>query len=140
MEHIENTLIGYRHDAPPRPWKRLCTPAAQRCFLSLLQQGQHPDRIALAAREKQVMVPEGSYIWDFLQARINMHSDLQHAGSFRGFPSLAGIEAVERIVGKRILLERMVSDRFMMQTTDSLFSRNIGMLSPIKQERVLTRP
>lgn len=116
---------GSRQDSACSNWHPTNSiPVAQRFFLHKLRQGIHPGYIDWEVRQELNDTPYGVYNWHFLLSLVDISSRLRDAGSFAGLPSLAELDAVERIIDKRIILEQMIKDRFFEETYQSLMNRN----------------
>lgn len=95
---------------------------SQQFFLSKLRQGVHPGYIEWEAYQQLANTPQGAYDWHFLRSLISIHSRLRALGLFDGLPSIGELDAVERLLDKRIILENMIRERFIAETYESLTS------------------
>jgi hypothetical protein len=85
-----------------------------------LCRGAHPDHFDREVREEMSTTPYDTYKRTYLNFLLGMLSRLRQAGSYIGLPNLADLDAVERIWDKRIVLEKMIRDRFMEQDMESM--------------------
>src|SRR4051812_9444287 len=98
-----------------RTWDMSSVVLAERFLFDKYREGIHPDCIEWEVREELATTPQGTYKYHYLRYVLDMQGTLRNAGSFRGLPSMVELDAVERIVDKRIVLEGLIRDRFMRQ-------------------------
>jgi hypothetical protein len=100
--------------------------SAEEFFINNLRRGVHPDCIEWEVLQELEFTCPNDCKYRFLQALLDIHARLRLAGSFVDLPSLAEVDAAERILDKRIVLEQLIRERFERETLESLLTRNHG--------------